>query len=212
MEALDISFNQIQGTIPSSFGMLGNLTNPPALTGLWVNNNQLSGAVPDSLGSLAALATLDLSNNQLSGTARAAAPASASSPNSAPRRPASSAATSTLRSNPQVPTSLAALPSLRQLRLQNNQLAGWGSGFCAAVPPAQLAACSSAVCNDAAMHGMPPALPPQPPLPPAVNASRQAAMPPPLPAAATIAYWNANLQVGSLRAFKKLSHLNEKSA
>ncbi|RCV05576.1 hypothetical protein SEVIR_1G092800v4 [Setaria viridis] len=57
---LDLSNNQIGGTIPQSL--------PPALTQLDLSSNSLSGELPDSMAKLSSLSTLHVQNNQLSGT------------------------------------------------------------------------------------------------------------------------------------------------
>ncbi|KAL2967340.1 hypothetical protein AAZX31_16G170600 [Glycine max] len=59
---LDLSANQLEGTIPTS---LGNLT---SLVKLQLSRNQLEGTIPTSLGNLTSLVRLDLSYNQLEGT------------------------------------------------------------------------------------------------------------------------------------------------
>ncbi|XP_021902396.1 probable leucine-rich repeat receptor-like protein kinase At1g35710 [Carica papaya] len=82
---IDISFNSLNGTIPSSIGNMtslltfvvgdNHLTGPipdiwnttPDLYLIDLSNNDLSGAIPTSLGSLAALQFVRLSNNNLSG-------------------------------------------------------------------------------------------------------------------------------------------------
>ncbi|KAF8766050.1 hypothetical protein HU200_007896 [Digitaria exilis] len=82
---LDLSYNRLTGTIPSSLGNMAyldvlnlghnNLTGeiPEALTGLEglalldLSHNQLSGTIPPGLGGLHFLAALDVSNNNLNG-------------------------------------------------------------------------------------------------------------------------------------------------
>ncbi|KAJ3394831.1 hypothetical protein HDU92_006497 [Lobulomyces angularis] len=80
---LDLSFNQINGSIPSNIGKLKKLKNLsgnklkdsiPAslgdlenLTGLWLALNKLTGSIPPELGNLSRLQTLFLSGNELSG-------------------------------------------------------------------------------------------------------------------------------------------------
>jgi serine/threonine protein kinase len=61
LKTLDMSDNQLTGSIP---GSLGNLKN---LNYLKLNNNSLSGVLPDSLESIDGLALVDLSFNNLSG-------------------------------------------------------------------------------------------------------------------------------------------------
>ena len=58
---LDLSENELNGTIPSE---LGSLTN---LEGLKLSQNQLRGVIPPELGSLTNLEVLDLYENRLSG-------------------------------------------------------------------------------------------------------------------------------------------------
>ncbi|XP_062224133.1 protein STRUBBELIG-RECEPTOR FAMILY 1-like isoform X2 [Phragmites australis] len=56
---LDLSNNQIGGTVPQSF--------PPAITQLDLSSNNLSGELPDSMAKLSSLSTLNVENNLLSG-------------------------------------------------------------------------------------------------------------------------------------------------
>ena len=58
---LDLSSNQLSGSIPPE---LGNLTN---LQYLYLSSNQLTGSIPPELGNLTALEVLRLNDNQLSG-------------------------------------------------------------------------------------------------------------------------------------------------
>jgi hypothetical protein len=60
--SLSLERNHLSGTIPSSLGAL------TTLDVLWLRSNQLSGTIPSSLGALPALASLLLNNNQLVGT------------------------------------------------------------------------------------------------------------------------------------------------
>jgi len=60
-DSLDLSNNQLTGSIPPE---IGNLTN---LTWLWLNDNQLTGSIPPEIENLTNLDWLDLSNNQLTG-------------------------------------------------------------------------------------------------------------------------------------------------
>ncbi|MBL7993886.1 immunoglobulin domain-containing protein [bacterium] len=60
--AVNLSGNNLTGTIPSS---IGNLTN---LTQLQLFSNQLSGGIPANIGNLINLTSLGLENNVLSGT------------------------------------------------------------------------------------------------------------------------------------------------
>ncbi|MCY3680025.1 MAG: dockerin type I domain-containing protein [Gemmatimonadetes bacterium] len=58
---LDLSLNNLMGTIPAALGNLNNLEN------LNLTGNQLNGAIPTALGNLNNLENLNLSFNQLSG-------------------------------------------------------------------------------------------------------------------------------------------------
>ena len=58
---LNLSSNQLTGSIPSK---IGNLTN---LTSLWLFNNQLTGEIPSEIGILTNLNYLYLHNNELTG-------------------------------------------------------------------------------------------------------------------------------------------------
>ncbi|KAJ6864004.1 hypothetical protein NC651_034736 [Populus alba x Populus x berolinensis] len=62
LEEIDLSNNQLHGSIPVTMGNL------PSLTSLDLSNNILSGSIPLSLGSLSSLEYIDLSNNLLSGS------------------------------------------------------------------------------------------------------------------------------------------------
>ncbi|CAI5514018.1 unnamed protein product [Closterium sp. Naga37s-1] len=61
LEALNLGFNEITGSIPAEVSDLSNLKS------LQLQNNTLSDAVPDEIGSLVNLTALDLSNNGLTG-------------------------------------------------------------------------------------------------------------------------------------------------
>lgn len=58
---LDLSSNNLNGTIPAEIGYLTNLTS------LNLFNNQLSGAIPSAIGALTNLQELDLDYNQMTG-------------------------------------------------------------------------------------------------------------------------------------------------
>ncbi|KAL3753525.1 hypothetical protein ACJRO7_000862 [Eucalyptus globulus] len=62
LEGLDLSHNQLTGNIPEALGRL------PVLSFLVLNNNLLNGTIPHSLGQLQDLYYLDLSANSLGGT------------------------------------------------------------------------------------------------------------------------------------------------
>uniref|UniRef100_A0A0D6R813 Leucine-rich repeat-containing N-terminal plant-type domain-containing protein n=1 Tax=Araucaria cunninghamii TaxID=56994 RepID=A0A0D6R813_ARACU len=61
LTSIDISNNQLNGEIPSNFGMLKGLR----LLNLSMNN--LTGSIPTSLGAMTQLDSLDLSTNSISG-------------------------------------------------------------------------------------------------------------------------------------------------
>jgi len=62
VEKLDLSYNQLSGTIPAELGQLSYLEN------LTLTDNQLSGTIPPELGQLSNLRKLTMHYNQLSGT------------------------------------------------------------------------------------------------------------------------------------------------
>lgn len=57
---LDLSFNNLQGSIPTEIGLLSNL----ALS-LNLSNNILEGELPVSIGNLASVKAMDLSENKV---------------------------------------------------------------------------------------------------------------------------------------------------
>ncbi|KAJ6836741.1 putative leucine-rich repeat receptor-like protein kinase [Iris pallida] len=59
--ALDLSGNELYGTIPREFGSLGGLMS------LNLSGNHLNGEIPKEVGSMQSLVSLDLSRNDLSG-------------------------------------------------------------------------------------------------------------------------------------------------
>ena len=67
LEQLDLSYNQLRGAIPQSFGRLSTSNNLDLL------DDQLSGSIPESLGKLSQLCQLtdlqiiDLAENRLTG-------------------------------------------------------------------------------------------------------------------------------------------------
>ncbi|KAL3714178.1 hypothetical protein ACJRO7_006162 [Eucalyptus globulus] len=61
LTVLDLSYNQLHGTIPSPYDWL-------CLRLLLLSDNQLTGNIPDAFGRLQALSILDLRNNLLNGT------------------------------------------------------------------------------------------------------------------------------------------------
>lgn len=62
LKELDMSGNQISGSIPSE---IGNLT---TLTYINLSNNSISGSIPTAVGNLTNLTNLDLSDNNISGS------------------------------------------------------------------------------------------------------------------------------------------------
>ena len=62
LEALSLAENRLRGSIPPELGNLSNLTL------LWLDSNQLDGPIPIELGMLTKLEDLFLSDNQLEGT------------------------------------------------------------------------------------------------------------------------------------------------
>ena len=59
--SLNLSYNQLSGSIPPELGSLANLQ------WLYLNGNQLSGSIPPELGNLSKLQEIWLSDNQLTG-------------------------------------------------------------------------------------------------------------------------------------------------
>ena len=59
---VNLSGNQLSGSLPASLGMLDKVTN------LYLYNNQFSGSIPTQLGSISSLTQLWLFGNQLSGS------------------------------------------------------------------------------------------------------------------------------------------------
>ena len=109
LTVLDLHSNQLSGTVPSQLGKLANLTV------LSLDNNRLSGEIPSQLGALTNLARLYLSRNQLSGTV----PSTLGNP----------ANLAVLRLNDNrlsgsIPSALGNLTNLTVLALSSNQLSG----------------------------------------------------------------------------------------
>ncbi|XP_031122563.1 receptor-like protein EIX2 [Ipomoea triloba] len=61
LEYLRLSYNSMQGPIPTSFGTLSSLRE------LDISNNRFNGSIPSTLGQLLKLEKLDVSNNALTG-------------------------------------------------------------------------------------------------------------------------------------------------
>lgn len=62
VSGLDLSKNQLTGSIPAELALLTNLK------GLWLDKNQLTGSIPVELALLANMGAISLSENQLTGT------------------------------------------------------------------------------------------------------------------------------------------------
>ena len=62
LRELDLSNNEVTGSIPPEFGNLTQLNN------LNLSENKISGSIPSELGNLSGLTNLDLSENNISGT------------------------------------------------------------------------------------------------------------------------------------------------
>jgi hypothetical protein len=90
LSSLNLAGNQLSGSIPSSLGHLSQLQN------LALNNNQLNGSIPGSLCYIKQLQTLNLNDNQLSGF---------------------------------IPKSLGKLQQLQRFDISNNQLTGFFPAF-----------------------------------------------------------------------------------
>ena len=61
-DSLNLSYNELTGSIPPEIGYLTNLTY------LYLNNNQLTGEIPSEIGNLTNLTWLLLHNNELTGS------------------------------------------------------------------------------------------------------------------------------------------------
>eukprot|EP00007_Cunea_sp_BSH-02190019_P002761 CAMPEP_0174246184 /NCGR_PEP_ID=MMETSP0417-20130205/41945_1 /TAXON_ID=242541 /ORGANISM="Mayorella sp, Strain BSH-02190019" /LENGTH=409 /DNA_ID=CAMNT_0015326037 /DNA_START=47 /DNA_END=1278 /DNA_ORIENTATION=- len=90
LQFLDLHNNQLSGSIPDSI-IPDSIGNMQSLTYLYLYNNQLSGSIPYSIGNLQTLQNLYLNNNQLSGS---------------------------------IPDSIGKMQSLQLLSVSNNQLSG----------------------------------------------------------------------------------------
>lgn len=133
VSAIDLSNNNLNGTIPTALGNIANLTSlslghnhlsgsiPTALSSLSnlnalvLGGNQLTGTIPAVLGNLSNLTYLDLSSNQLTGSI----PTALGTP--------SFINTLYLNNNQlsgTIPTELGNLSNLGDLELNNNQLSG----------------------------------------------------------------------------------------
>lgn len=107
--SIDLSGNNLNGTIPSSMGRLVHLRT------LDLSSNQLSGSIPSSVGKLLHLEKLALASNKLSGPI----PTSVSEMPSLVFLDLSSN-----QLNGSIPEYLTELKSLRYLNLENNNFAG----------------------------------------------------------------------------------------
>jgi len=133
VSSIDLSNNNLTGTIPAALGNIANLTSlslgnnhlsgsiPTALSSLSnlnalvLGGNQLSGTIPTVLGNLSNLTYLDLSSNQLTG--------------SIPTTLGNAAFINTLflynnQLSGTLPTEIGNLSNLGDLELNNNQLTG----------------------------------------------------------------------------------------
>jgi EIX receptor 1/2 len=61
LASLDLSSNQLQGSIPNAFGNMNSLEQ------LILSDNQLEGHIPKSFGDICTLSILDLSKNNFDG-------------------------------------------------------------------------------------------------------------------------------------------------
>jgi hypothetical protein len=113
LQTLDISSNQLTGEVPSSLGSIID-ENKGTLKILKLSFNKLSGDIPSSLGDLADLQTLDLSFNLLSGTI----------PSSLRGKKMLHLSLQNNQLSGSIPSSLGNNPNLLFLSLENNLLVG----------------------------------------------------------------------------------------
>lgn len=106
---LNLSFNNLNGTIPTDLGNLANLIE------LYLHYNNLTGSIPSSLGGLSSLTALLLYNNQLSGTIP---------PEFGNLSALTNLSLSQNALSGSIPTELGKLFNLNYLSLRNNQLSG----------------------------------------------------------------------------------------
>ncbi|GKV37443.1 hypothetical protein SLEP1_g45474 [Rubroshorea leprosula] len=62
LESIDLSGNQLSGSIPDNIEQLSKLVS------IYLYDNQLSGSIPDSIGQLSKVKSINLSGNQLNGS------------------------------------------------------------------------------------------------------------------------------------------------
>ena len=106
---IDLTGNNLVGTIPAEIGILTTLRN------LYLDNGRLTGPIPLEIGSLTRLYHLGLSDNQLSGSIPAALGSLSD---------LGYLYLNTNRLSGSIPVELCSLTNLRQLFLYSNELSG----------------------------------------------------------------------------------------